>query len=70
MLGDCQPNKLIQNINLKASVMVAHSCNPSTGEVESEEPGIQVYPQLHWKLEASLSYITLCLKNKTISQTN
>lgn len=35
--------------------------------VEPDEPGVQVYPQLPWESEASLSYITLC---KTIGQTS
>lgn len=34
---------------------------------EPDEPGVQVYPQLPWESEASLSYTTLC---KTIGQTS
>jgi hypothetical protein len=71
MFNDCHPNKLIQNIILKASVVLAHTFNPSTWDVEPEEPGDQVYPQLQWKFEASpeLQY-TLSQKQTTISQTN
>lgn len=35
--------------------------------VVPDEAGIQVYPQLPWESEASLSYIILC---KTIGQTS
>jgi hypothetical protein len=34
-----------------------HVCNPSTQEVEAVGPEIQVQPQLHSKLEASLHYM-------------
>lgn len=37
--------------------VVAHLLDPSTGEVEAGESGIQGYPQLPSKSEASLDYM-------------
>lgn len=40
------------------------ACNPMTLEVESGGSGVQGHPQLHEEIEASLGYMSPCLKSK------
>lgn len=42
--------------------MVAHTCNPITGEVEARKSGVQGHPEILNKFKASLGYLRLCLK--------
>lgn len=41
---------------------LAHACYPNTREVEARRSGVQDYPWLHKKFEASPGYIRHCLK--------
>lgn len=43
---------------------VGHTCIPSTLKVQTGELGVYDHFWLHSKLEANLSHIKLCLKNK------
>lgn len=43
---------------------VLNTCNPSTQEVQAGGSGVQSQSWLHSEVEASLSYMTHCLKSK------
>ena len=46
--------------------MVVRACYPSTWEAEEKGSGVQGYPQLCIELEANLSYMRPCFKDKII----
>lgn len=41
-----------------------HACNPSTGDVEEGEPGVQGHPQLHSEYESNLRNRRPCLNKQ------
>lgn len=47
-----------------ASGTVAHTCNPSTYDVEAGGSRVQGHPQLHRQVEIILAYTRLSLKMK------
>lgn len=57
------------------SVLICTGCGDAHLEsqglgVEAEGSGVQGYPQLHSKLEASLGYMRTCLKKRTHETNN
>lgn len=55
---------LLNMIKGKQDAM-SHACHPGTWEAEAGGLAVLGKPHLHRKLEGSLGYMRVCLKNKT-----
>lgn len=53
---------LFTSVNLSESGMRLYTCNPSTQQMEARGSGVQGHPWLHIDFEASLGYLSICLK--------
>lgn len=54
---------LFTGVNLSEAGMRLYTCNPSTQQMEARGSGVQGHPWLHIDFEASLGYLSICLKN-------